>query len=187
MVTELWQIIQLIISLVCLLLQTYFILSLTKSLLHSFLFSEFTIPEIIKVLNDLKLVPGCSPDSLQILFSECGNGLSDLLYLMFTKSVSCMQVSLLWKMANVMSLFKGSAHLSPSNYRPISLTSITSKPWKDLLFQDFMNTCMLASGGMQFLISFRARIICCRDAGQRSRFRKDSRALTVELGVKARL
>ena len=44
-----------------------------------------------------------------------------------------MMVPFIWKFANVMPLFKGGTHSSPSNYRPISLTSVSSKTMERLL------------------------------------------------------
>ena len=44
-----------------------------------------------------------------------------------------MMVPSIWKFANVMPLFKGGTHSSPSNYRPISLTSVCSKTLERLI------------------------------------------------------
>ena len=103
-----------------------------------FVFRDITVPEIVKVLNNLKLSPGSGPDGLTyILLRKCSVELSYPLYLIFSKSMSYMEVPLPWKKAKVMPLFKGGLHSSPSNYRPISMTSV-QKPLKDLLFLDFM-------------------------------------------------
>ena len=62
-----------------------------------------------------------------IVFRKCAAELCYPLYLIFSKSISSMKVPSIWKSANVMPLFKGGTHSTPSNYRPISLTSVCSK------------------------------------------------------------
>ena len=122
-----------------------------------FVFSEITVPEIVKALNRLKLSPGCGPDGLpNIVFRKCAVAFSYPLYLIFTKSVSSMEVPLLWKLANVMPLFKGGVHSSPSNYRPISMTSVCSKTLERLIVSrlyDYLNVNNLLSA---FQFGFRA-------------------------------
>ena len=91
-------------------------------------FGEVTVDEVFKSLNKLKLSPGCGPDGLpSIVLRKCASALCYPLYLVFSKSISCMKVPLEWKLANVLPLFKSGVHSNPSNYRPISLTSVCSK------------------------------------------------------------
>ena len=139
MKTVIWQIIHLVTFPLYLLLKTCLLPNLTKSLLLSLCLEILQqLPEIVKVLNNLKLSPGSGPDGLTyILLRKCSVELSYPLYLIFSKSMSYMEVPLPWKKANVLPLFKGGLHSSPSNYRPISMTSV-QKPLKDLLFLDFM-------------------------------------------------
>ena len=44
-----------------------------------------------------------------------------------------------WKTANVISAFKIGSHKSPSNYRPISLTSVTCKVFESLIRDAIMD------------------------------------------------
>ena len=87
-----------------------------------FVFEEFSVSDVMAALNKAKLSPSCGPDDLpSIVFRKCASTLSYPLHFIFRKSIFSMMVPFIWKFANVMPLFKGGTHSSPSNYRPISL------------------------------------------------------------------
>ena len=122
-----------------------------------FVFKDLTLSEIVKALLNFKQSPGCGPDELpNILLRKCAVALSYPLYHIFSKSVSCMEVPSVWKRANVMPLFKGGVHSCPSNYRPISMTSVCSKALERLIVSrlyDYLNCNSLLSA---FQFGFRA-------------------------------
>lgn len=58
------------------------------------MFSDSTVPEIVKALHSLKLLPESGCGGLpNVLFRKCAVTLSYPLYLIFTKSVSCVEVT----------------------------------------------------------------------------------------------
>jgi hypothetical protein len=61
------------------------------------------------------------------ILKECSSAFSYPLYLIFKKSVDSGTLPDVWKQANVTALFKKGSKLKPSNYRPVSLSSIPCK------------------------------------------------------------
>ena len=66
---------------------------------------------------------GCNPQ----VFVEVKDGLLRPLYLLFKKSLEEGQLPIPWKEADVTPIFKKGSRSLPTNYRPVSLTSIVSK------------------------------------------------------------
>jgi hypothetical protein len=64
--------------------------------------------------------------------------LSNSLYLIFKKSIDSGVLPDIWKEANVTPLFKKVSKLKPSNYRPVSLTSIPCKILERLIAEFIM-------------------------------------------------
>ena len=93
-----------------------------------FMFRDITTVDILGALRKLKLSSSSGPDNLPcIVFRKCASSLSYPLLILYRMSLSSGHVPKMWKMANVMPLFKGGIHSKASNYRPISMTSVCSK------------------------------------------------------------
>ena len=89
---------------------------------------------VLKKLSSLKVDKACGPDCIQaVVLKECAHALSLPITLIFRKSVRDSQLPIQWLSANVCPLFKKGDKLLPSNYRPVSLTSIVCKILESIL------------------------------------------------------
>ncbi|XP_065645709.1 uncharacterized protein LOC136076163 [Hydra vulgaris] len=61
------------------------------------------------------------------VLKECKSTLAKTSSLMFNKSFETSKLPKLWSCANIIPLFKNGNKLHPSNYRPVSLTSVVCK------------------------------------------------------------
>jgi hypothetical protein len=83
---------------------------------------------ILKHLNNLNTQKSVGPDKVHPkVLKECAKSLSFPLSLIFEKSFVTGSIPKLWSCANVVPLFKKGNKLDPTNYRPVSLTSIVCK------------------------------------------------------------
>ena len=81
---------------------------------------------------DANVSPG--PDNMHpILLKSCAVAIAYPLLLIFKKSLLSGRVPIFWKFSLVIPLFKGGSKFSPNNYRPISLTCVTSKVMERIL------------------------------------------------------
>ena len=95
---------------------------------------QFTINDVDLTLKNLNPSSSMGPDCLHpVLFKSCHASLSLPLYILFTRSLSLMQVPASWKLSHVSPIYKKGPHTDPLNYRPISLTSICSKSMERIL------------------------------------------------------
>ena len=69
----------------------------------------------------------------------CSNSLCVPLSLIFNESYVSGIVPDLWRKANIVPLFKKGCKLEPSNYRPISLTSVVCKVMERIIRDEIMN------------------------------------------------
>jgi len=84
--------------------------------------------KVFKVLNQLKTSKACGPDNCHPFFLKtCVNELYKPLCHIFKLSVDSGKIPKDWKNANVTCLFKKGDKANPSNYRPVSLTSVICK------------------------------------------------------------
>ncbi len=72
---------------------------------------------------------------------ECAKSLSFPLSLIFEKSFVTGSIPELWSCANVVPLFKKGNKIDPTNYRPVSLTSIVCKIMERII-RDQMISCI---------------------------------------------
>ena len=90
--------------------------------------------DVLKKLKNLKPSKAPGPDGLHPrVLKEAANVLADPLAEVFNKSISEGSVPDGWKLAHVKALFKKGKSNLPSNYRPVSLTSIVCKIMESIL------------------------------------------------------
>ena len=83
---------------------------------------------ICDAINEMSSSSASGPDGLPaILFKECRDELSIPLQILFAKSFSENHIAQCLKSAAIVPVYKGGGASIPSNYRPISLTSIMMK------------------------------------------------------------
>ena len=93
--------------------------------------SKEKIQECLKNLKS-HIAPG--PDGMSSdLLKQCSNELATPLLIIFQSSAINHDLPKLWKTATITAIFKNGDKLDPSNYRPISLTSIPSKIMESLI------------------------------------------------------
>ena len=96
--------------------------------------SNITEEEILKYLSKTDPHKSTGVDMITPrLLRECHRELLQPLKLLFNKSLASSRVPRLWKMANVTPIFKKGSRNQPTNYRPISLTSVLVKILEKIL------------------------------------------------------
>ena len=83
---------------------------------------------IIEAIHELSTSSAAGPDGIpSSLLVNCATELAPLLLIVFTHSLSSGVVPPSFKLAAITHVFKSGDRTTPSNYRPISLTSVFSK------------------------------------------------------------
>ena len=89
---------------------------------------KITGTDVLIAIRKLKRKLSCGPDGLPpILFKELASSLSEPLALLFNQLLSVGEVPDDWLKAIIIPVFKKGTSGTLSNYRPISLTSVSSK------------------------------------------------------------
>ncbi|XP_065678163.1 uncharacterized protein LOC124818192 [Hydra vulgaris] len=100
---------------------------------------DFSISLIQKCLSNLNMYKSVGPDNVHPkVLKECSESLSSSLAIIFVKSFITGSIPKLWSCANVVPLFKKGNKLDPTNYRPVSLTSIVGKVMKRIIKDHMM-------------------------------------------------
>ncbi|CAG2235397.1 unnamed protein product [Mytilus edulis] len=96
----------------------------------------FNSKEVNKLLKDLNTSKSPGPDQVHptVLF-ELANTIDSPLSSIFNESFKSVTVHQRWKIGQISALFKKGDKTSPSNYRPVSLTSIICKMMEKLVRQ----------------------------------------------------
>ena len=71
---------------------------------------------------------------LSYIFKHCASEIPPILQMLFTQSLNTGD----WLTANITSVYKKGSRSIPSNYRPISLTSVCSKVMEHIVFHSIM-------------------------------------------------
>nr|XP_047141009.1 uncharacterized protein LOC124816049 [Hydra vulgaris] len=100
---------------------------------------DFSISIIQKHLSNLNMYKSVGPDNVHPkVLKECSESLSSSLAIIFVKSFITGFIPKLWSCANVVPLFKKGNKLDPTNYRPVSLTSIVGKVMERIIKDHMM-------------------------------------------------
>jgi len=87
-----------------------------------------TASGVYKLLSSINTAKSVGPDGISpCILNEAANELTPVLTYLFSKSLSTGEVPDDWRLANIFPLHKKGPKDSTENYRPISLTAVTSK------------------------------------------------------------
>ena len=100
-----------------------------------------SVPDTVyRKLKKLKISSSSGPDHFSSRFlSEFSASLCTPLSILYTKSMESVAVPQDWRDANVTPIFKKGSKNNPSNYRPISLTSIPCKVMESIIKDGVVN------------------------------------------------
>ena len=100
---------------------------------------DFSSNGILKLLKGLNVNKATGPDDLPArVLKECAESIAPILSFIFDTSYRQHQDPTDWETANVMPVYKKDDKNIPSNYRPVSITSITCKIMEHILFSNMM-------------------------------------------------
>ena len=113
---------------------------------------------LLKKLNPKKAIgPDQIPTSILKDHSEL---MADILQIIFQKSIDTGVIPLDWKTANVVAIHKKDCRNTASNYRPVSLTSISCKVLEHIVFSNVMDHADRHKILKQFQHGFRQQHSC---------------------------
>jgi hypothetical protein len=99
-----------------------------------------TTPGVEKLLRELKPHKAAGPDEIPArVLKECATSIAPIPAYIFTKSLETGDLPDDWREANISPIFKKGKREDPANYRPISLTSISSKLLEHIVHRATMN------------------------------------------------
>ena len=95
---------------------------------------RINVHEVKRKLDGIKYGKSPGPDNITSnILRMCSESLAEPLCLIFQNSLDTGQVPRDWKLAKVVPIFKKGARGKPSNYRPVSLTSLVGKIMESLI------------------------------------------------------
>ena len=98
-----------------------------------------SVDGVKKLLSTLDPSKSCGPDNIPArILKFCCDEIAPVLTVIFTQSLNSGNLPEDWLTANVTPIFKKGDRANPSNYRPISLTSICSKLLEHILYHCIM-------------------------------------------------
>ena len=95
---------------------------------------------VFKLLSELDPHKATGPDEIPTrLLKELAQELTPILTIFLQASLNQGKIPLDWKAANISPVFKSGDRHDPSNYRPISLTSVTCKMLEHIIHSNIMD------------------------------------------------
>ena len=116
---------------------------------------------VLKLLLNIKENKATGPDGIPgNLLKICANELADVLTLLFQASLDQGRLPQAWKQAFIVPVFKKGDRGRVENYRPISLTSVTSKLLEHIVHSNIMDHFEEHSSLNEFQHGFRQKRSC---------------------------
>ena len=93
-----------------------------------------------KALNRLSPSKATGPDKVPVrILKETANTITPILTTNYQQSINTGQIPEDWKNANIVAIFKKGDRSKPSNYRPVSFTSVASKILEHIIVSQIMD------------------------------------------------
>lgn len=100
----------------------------------------FTREKVLNAINQLKMESAPGPDLVSpVLLKRCAKELVNILVDVMNEAITNSEVPREWKEAIVIPIYKKGSKLDPSNYRPISLTSVPCKIMEKIITREITN------------------------------------------------
>ena len=120
-----------------------------------------TVAGVAKLLSKLNPKKAVGPDGIPTrILRENADVLAPALTHIFQQSLATGEVPKDWRSANVAAIFKKGDKHQASNYRPVSLTSLSCKLLEHIVFKNVMDHCDAHSILAHFQHGFRQRHSC---------------------------
>ena len=99
----------------------------------------FTKEGVEKLLKNLDPTKASGPDNISTrILKETATEVAPCLAIILQHSYDTGQVPNDWRNANITAIFKKGSKVDPSNYRPVSLTSVVCKIMEHIIFSQVM-------------------------------------------------
>ena len=100
----------------------------------------FSKEGIEKLLSNLNAAKASGPDNIPIrILKEAAQQIAPVLQVIFTQSYQTGNLPQDWLSANIVAIFKKGNKNTPANYRPVSLTCVTTKLMEHIVFHSIMD------------------------------------------------
>ncbi len=120
-----------------------------------------TVPGVIKLMEKLNPSKAIGPDEISTrILKDHREILGPVLAKIFQKSLTGGGIPADWRNANIVPIFKKGNKHSPSNYRPVSLTSVSCKMLEHIIFSQIMNHFDLHKFLVHYQHGFRRKHSC---------------------------
>ena len=101
---------------------------------------SFSTDGILKLIKSLNINKASGPDNISArVLTICAEEIAPILTILFTQSFNSGELPNDWLTVNITPVFKKGDKSNPSNYRPISLTSLCCKLMEHILCHNIMN------------------------------------------------
>ena len=95
---------------------------------------------IEKLLKNINVKKASGPDEISSwILKEAASEIAPFLQFIFMQPIKTAEVARDWKLANVVAIYKKGNKTDASNYRPVSLTSVTCKMLEHIIFHHVMS------------------------------------------------
>ena len=100
----------------------------------------FTKDGIEKLLLNLNAGKASGPDNIPVrILKEAAQQIAPVLQVIFTQSYQTGELPHDWVSANIVAIFKKGNKSTPANYRPVSLTCVSTKLMEHIIFHSIMD------------------------------------------------
>ena len=122
---------------------------------------NFNLNGILKLLKGLNVKKACGPDLIPIrVMKYAAQEIAPVMEVIFNQSFNSGILPDDWLTANIIPIFKKGKKSDPRNYRPISLTSVSSKIMEHILYSQIMDHLDENSILVKFQHGFRSQHSC---------------------------